>query len=263
VTGPYLEDFMREPGGTAKGAEGFDGAVAGLGLSDVIQLNGINRFSGCIDVHSGSDVGLLFFRDGQIIHAEAGKITGEEAFYAIMQWPGGKFTLQPKVTTTSHSINRSWKFLLMEAHRLMDENRHVPPPPPVPSSALTSSVIASTESVAASPSGREKLNQIVEKMRKIPGVASVLLQAKDGTPAGDSPSDSDQWTEPMLHLAQFGRRMGEAFRSGEVVAATVQGADRNILLLATKNFLLTILIQGGSQAGAVEAEIRKLLSSRR
>ena len=233
--------------------------MAGLGLSDVIQLNGINRFSGCIDVHCGTDAGLLFFRDGQIIHAEAGSMTGEEAFYAIMQWPGGKFSLQPKVTTTSHSINRSWKILLMEAHRLMDEKQRaspssssVPAPTPSPENTQTSSL-----------PGRDKLANIVEKMRQIPGVAAVVLQTKDGARTGEITDKEKSLEASMLHLGKFGRRMSDIFHTGDVVAATVQGADRNILLLATKNFLLTILVQGGSQAGAVEAEIRKLLSSRR
>jgi phosphate transport system substrate-binding protein len=111
--------------------EGFEGAVAGLGLSDIIQLNGHNRFSGCVTVQSDSFGGVIFFRDGQIIHAEAGDEVGEKAFYEIMQWTGGKFTLQPNVTTTVRSIERNWEFLLMEACRLIDEGRRgLPNRPP-------------------------------------------------------------------------------------------------------------------------------------
>ena len=76
------EEFQREV------PAGFEGAVAGLTLPDVIQMNALNRFSGCISVHFGQHAGLIFFRDGEIIHAEQGEKTGEDAFYEILQWPG-------------------------------------------------------------------------------------------------------------------------------------------------------------------------------
>ncbi len=42
-----------------------------------------------------------------------------------------------------------------------------------------------------------------------------------------------------------------------MVGATVQGAERNLLLMATKAYHLLILVQGGAHAGATEAEIRE------
>ncbi len=115
-----------------KGADGFEGAVAGLGLADIIQLNGHNHFSGCVTVQSQSSSGRVFFRDGQIVHAEADDLKGEPAFYEIMQWPGGKFSVQPNVSTAVRSIERTWEFLLMDAYRLIDEGRRSGRLPPAP-----------------------------------------------------------------------------------------------------------------------------------
>ena len=80
------------------------GEIVGLALPDVLQIHQQNRFSGCIAVESSGGTGLLFLRDGEIIHAEQGKRTGEEAFYDVLAWPPGRYRLQPNVTTTrSHS----------------------------------------------------------------------------------------------------------------------------------------------------------------
>ncbi len=218
--------------------------AAGRELLDVIQLKGVSRFSGCISVQGDAFNGLLFFRDGQIIHAEAGSLLGEEAFYEIAQRPGTTFTLQPNVTTTSHTIHRSWQFLLMESQRLVDEARRKNPaaaqPPPV----------------------QEKKVDLVDRIRAVPGVVWASLESKTGVPQSAGPS-ADPMEERTAHLGALARVVGERLNVGEVVGATVQGADRNLLLMATKAYHLLILVQGGAHAGATEAEIRKLLAARR
>jgi hypothetical protein len=218
--------------------------AAGLELLDVIQLKGVSRFSGCISVQGESFNGLLFFRDGQIIHAEAGSLAGEEAFYEIAQRPGAGFTLQPNVTTTSHSIHRSWQFLLMESQRLVDEARRKNP--------------------AGAPAApvQEKKVDLVDRIRNVPGVVWASLESKTGVPQSAG-SSADLMEEKTAHLGALARVVGERLKVGEVVGATVQGADRNLLLMATKAYHLLILVQGGAHAGATEAEIRKLLAARR
>ena len=230
-------------------SEGFEGAITGLGLSDVIQLNGQNRFSGCIAVNYDISTGLIFFRDGEIIHAEQGSKVGEQAFYEIMQWPGGRFSLQPNVTTTGHAITRSMNYLLMEAHRLLDEMRsgRAESPPDAP---------------AAEP-GRGRAMTIVDRIRQIPGVAYAVLLAKDGARLGDDSYEAETLEGQTAYLAMLARRMGEAFGTGEVVAAVVQGAHQHLLLLATKQHQLSVLVHGDSQPGVVEGEIRKLVTTPR
>jgi len=216
---------------------------AGLELLDVIQLKGVSRFSGSIAVQGPDFSGHLFFRDGQIIHAETGDLTGETAFHAIVQRPGTTFSLQPNVITTSHTIDRSWQFLLMESQRLLDEGRRGSGSQPAP----------------ASP---ERRFDLVERIRRVPGVVWATLAPKGG-PAGTADHAPDPLEVRTSHLPALARVVGERLGVGEVVGATVQGVDRNLLLMATKAFHLLIVEQGGAQAGATEAEIRKLLAAKR
>jgi predicted regulator of Ras-like GTPase activity (Roadblock/LC7/MglB family) len=220
--------------------------VTGLDLLDVIQLKGVTRFSGCISVQCGIGVGLLFFRDGQIIHAEVGAKAGEEAFYEILRDPGAPFSLQANVSTTSHSVTRSWQFLLMESQRLVDEGRrNAPPSDPAPAD----------HDPAAPPSRR---GDLVERIRRLAGVVWAAFAPKDGATAGDDPLAAQ-----AAQLGRLARIVGERLRAGEVMGATVQGTDRNVLLMATKAFHLLIVLQAGPSAATAEAEIRKLLAARR
>jgi len=230
-------------------SEGFEGAIVGLGLSDVIQLNGQNRFSGCITVHFDISTGLLFFRDGEIIHAEQGSRIGEQAFYEIMQWPGGRFSLQPNVTTTGHTIKRSVSYLLMEAHRLMDERR--------------SGRLETPEGAPEEEPRRDRAMTIVDRIRQIPGAAYAVLLTKDGARLGDDSFEAESLEGKTAYLAMLAKRLGQAFGAGEVLAATVQGTDQHLLLLATKQHHLSVLVKGESQPGLVESEIRKLVAAPR
>lgn len=216
--------------------------IAGLELVDVIQLKGVSRFSGCISVHGEGFTGLLFFKDGQVVHAETGHLVGEEAFYEIAQRPDTTFALQTAVTD-SHTIHRSWQFLLMESQRLMDEARR-----------------RDGGGHAAAPPDRRV--DLVERVRQIGGVLWATLEARSGELQASGPG-ADPMASKASHLGELARVVGERLRVGEVVGATVQGAERNLLLLATKVFHLLIAVQAGPQAAATEAEIRKVLTARR
>jgi Domain of unknown function (DUF4388) len=217
--------------------------IAGLELVDVIQLKGVSRFSGCISVHGDGFTGLLFFKDGQVLHAETGHLTGEEAFYEIAQRPNTTFALQTAVTD-AHTIHRSWQFLLMESQRLIDEARRK----------------TGTGSFSAAPV--ERRVDLVERIRQISGVAWATLEAKTGELQSSGPGADPQAVQ-AAHLGALARVVGDRLRLGEVVGATVQGGERNLLLMATKVFHLLIVVAGGPQAAGTEAEIRKVLAARR
>lgn len=215
--------------------------IAGLELVDVIQLKGVSRFSGCISVHGEGFTGLLFFRDGQVVHAETGHLVGEEAFYEIAQRPNTTFALQTAVTD-SQTIHRSWQFLLMESQRLIDEARR------------------KAGSGAGAPA--ERRVDLVERIRQTPGVVWANLEAKSGELQSSGPG-ADATSLQAASLGALARVVGDKLRLGEVVGATAQGTERNLLLMATKVFHLLIVVQGGAQAAVTEAEIRKVLSARR
>jgi predicted regulator of Ras-like GTPase activity (Roadblock/LC7/MglB family) len=224
--------------------KGFAGSVAGLHLSDVLQLNGHNRFSGCVTVEYGAEQGMIFFRDGEVIHAEQGRATGATAFYAIISWPGGLFTIQPKVTTTSRTIGESLNYLLLEAHRLMDEAQ------------------AGRQSSTPERSERQ-LPSIAERAFEVPGVTYAVVTDKSGVPQQDDSFEAESLARQGVTLARLGDSMGELFGLGALKSTAWQGKNYQLLMFEARNLYLSVAVRGTSQLGQVEADLRTALTAKK
>src|SRR6266508_2082826 len=98
----------------------FSSTVDRSGLVDLIQVNGMNRFSGSIAFQAGSSEGVVFFSEGEVVHADTGTASGEAAFFRIMHWPGAAYTLAPDATPPRRTIQRSLKLLLGDCQWAID-----------------------------------------------------------------------------------------------------------------------------------------------
>ena len=101
--------------------EGFRGVLRRVGLQDVLQMECLARSSSVLEISTSQARGSVFVKDGQIVHAQVGELTGEEAFNHLMALAGGNFNLKPFTEPPARTISGSWEFLLMEAARQRDE----------------------------------------------------------------------------------------------------------------------------------------------
>ena len=103
--------------------EGFRGVLRRVGLQDVLQMECLARSSCVLEVSNAEMQGNIFVREGQIIHAQASELAGEEAFNRLLSLSGGQFHLKPFIEPPGTTITGSWEFLLMEAARQRDETQ--------------------------------------------------------------------------------------------------------------------------------------------
>ncbi|MDM8553917.1 response regulator [Desulfococcaceae bacterium HSG7] len=120
---PFLVEDLKEQINAHfnKMDEGFQGTLKNIQLNDIIQMCCLSIISMAIRVWQGSQSGVIYIKNGDIIHATFGETVGEEAFYQIVTWERGQFETLGDVTAPCVSINREWQFLLMEAARMVDE----------------------------------------------------------------------------------------------------------------------------------------------
>ena len=100
----------------------FSGDLADMAVVDLIQTLELGRKSGII--HFTSDHGrrgAIYFRNGDIIDAEMGRLQGEAAVYRLLGWSEGKFEVEFKIVRRNDVIQRSNQALLMEGMRRVDE----------------------------------------------------------------------------------------------------------------------------------------------
>jgi len=227
---------------------GFVGAVSGMSLADIIQVKGGNRYSGSLVVEQNGKTGVIFFRDGEIVHAEQAGLAGEEAFYSVMGWVGGTFRSEPKVTTAIRTIDQSLGFLILEALRRMDEAKSC----------------SQQEQRPEAGSSREGtgMSDISTKLSVIPDIEQALVMTKEGSVVGDASGDAEVIAANGLFLGLFAGQIGSQFGIGECKAATVHGAEHHLFLFDSKRHYLCVAARGSANITSLDAEIRKVLAQK-
>src|SRR5690606_13400677 len=82
----------------------------------------VGRKSGLIHLVSESvRQATLYFRNGKVIDAECGHLTGEEAVYRLLTWSDGEFEVLFRNVRRRDAIASSTQGLLMEGMRRLDE----------------------------------------------------------------------------------------------------------------------------------------------
>lgn len=99
----------------------FQGSIQELPVPDIIQLVSVSGKTGMFTLVRGSERGYIYLKNGQMVHARVGDLTGEEAVYTLAIWSTGDFQFTPGEEPETPSIKRSNTSLLMESARRLDE----------------------------------------------------------------------------------------------------------------------------------------------
>ena len=223
---------------------GFKGAVAGLSLTDVIQLKGHNRYTGAITVEYGDSVGVIYFVDGEIIHAEQGSESGEQAIYEIIKWPGGTFNVHPEMTSSVCTIHYRTDFLLLEALRRLDEEN-----------------AGSTPDKSSGPfvTPRRTMSKIAARLQEINNITYAVLLNKQGAPLQDASIEAVALAAKGMFLAKTGNQLGDLMGLGEIKAVAVQTSNFHLLMYDSKQHYLSIAVKPECNLDSVEGEIKSAL----
>ncbi len=106
----------------------FTGTLSELGLCDLVEITTLGAKTGVLDVvHSdGAPAGRLAFRDGALVSASCGALSGARGFYALLALEQGAFVFDPE-RDPGESVGDTLptRSLLMEAMRRVDEIGHL------------------------------------------------------------------------------------------------------------------------------------------
>jgi CheY-like chemotaxis protein len=109
-----------------EGRTRFAGDLSDVGVVDLVQTIELNRKSGIIHiVNRDNRRGSIFFRDGKVIDAEVGRLSGAHALYRLFSWSEGQFAVEFKQIRRHDVIDVPMAALLMEGMRRLDESTHL------------------------------------------------------------------------------------------------------------------------------------------
>lgn len=103
---------------------GFRANLHGASLADLVQMECLSGRERVIRISSGNDVGYLFFRGGQIVHAVSRRGIGETAVLEILRWNDGTFEPCSAGWPDRDSISSNWQNLLILSAQHRDESKH-------------------------------------------------------------------------------------------------------------------------------------------
>jgi hypothetical protein len=217
--GDFMPAFANDKSADDRPPSGFRANLNGAALSDLVQLECLNRVSGAFRITSGNAVGYLFFRQGEIIHAVTDQEIGEPAALVIMGWRDGTFEPCKLDLPESPTITMHWQHLLLRAAQIRDEadrsklvsfpqKRATPRPPAI------------TRPSAPPPAPAPQVASEPRDMVRLDRAGNVL--SSQGKVETLAPS--------VAYIARMAGLIGEQLGLGPLLAAECQAASSRFLL---------------------------------
>ena len=103
----------------------LSGSLSHLDLPGVVQMLCHSRQSGALHINAKEIDGIIFFEAGEINHAEAGELIGDDAFTTIVKRcnsiENGVYKFVPGAEAVTRTVLRSATDLMLDALRQLDE----------------------------------------------------------------------------------------------------------------------------------------------
>jgi Uncharacterized distant relative of homeotic protein bithoraxoid len=151
------------------GNMGMQGNLLDMAIADLIQHNCQDRKTAQLKIEHSGKKALLYFMDGNVVHAVLGNQTGEEVVFQILDWQDGKFDLTSGIKPPKTTITRTWSGLLLEGARRLDEGHH------------EADSLQSEQEILPEVKSMAKLDDIINEMSgEITGYIACALVGIDG-----------------------------------------------------------------------------------
>jgi CRP-like cAMP-binding protein len=135
---PALQEFIYKlllrriveasPQRTGEVVSGLAGKIEEISPVELSQMINSNQKTGVLHIESASgSKAALFFEDGELVHAEAGGVTGEDAFYMSLRIKDGAFKFTSDLPPSLQGKERIGDFmaLILEGMKQFDDDDEI------------------------------------------------------------------------------------------------------------------------------------------
>ena len=111
---------------SAQGTDRFVSTIEDVPLVDLLRAITTNQKSGVAQVIGSEGTrGEIFFRQGRVVDAEVGRLSGRDAVYRLFCWTTGRLEVEWKSIRRKDTVEMAPPDLLMEALRRVDDWRRL------------------------------------------------------------------------------------------------------------------------------------------
>ncbi|MGE5893801.1 MAG: response regulator [bacterium] len=254
---PFDINRLREIIGQAlKDDRGFRGTVTGIELTDVIQVNCLSKTTAALRVKTVDKEGIIFFKEGRIVHALYEDMEGEEALYEIVGFQGGTLESIKNAETPLETIDKGYEALLMEGMRRIDEQGK-----DGGEEQRTTKGLDDEERTLTTEVTMASVKDVLNEFTSVQGVSAVCLVGRDGFLL-DRIARTGIDTEMIAAIASSG------FGSAESIGRQLSKGDLSITMLEFEqgpvmfspvgdDALLVVIADKDSNLGMIRLKIKK------
>ncbi|KAA3643511.1 MAG: DUF4388 domain-containing protein [Chloroflexi bacterium] len=231
----------------------MEGNLQDMAVADLVQHVCQDNKTAKLIIERNGNHASVYFASGKVVHASFADEQGEEAFFQMLAWEDGKFTLENDVQSPEETIQRSWSGLLLEGARRFDESQQ---------SAIA---IDTKETPMATKKKSELLSEalkgLLETSADITGAAVVGV---DGlvysTNIPQKTLDENMVGASSAAILGLSVRSTGQLDRGEFRQTLIQGEDGNIIVTALDtNTLFVGITPKEINLGMAFAEVRGMV----
>lgn len=99
------------------------GQLSDMSLAELIEFFCNQRKTGRLKIDYPRGHSVFFIKDGELVDAKVGSLSGADAVYFSLTLPNAAFDFSPDVHATRRTINDSWTQVILEGLRRLDEGQ--------------------------------------------------------------------------------------------------------------------------------------------
>ena len=209
----------------------LQGNIHDMSVADLIQHNCAERKKAKLIINHEGDEAVLYFKEGNVVHANLGKEEGEEVVYRILAWEEGTFSVISDVETPKLSIKRSWSGLLMEGAKRLDETK-----------LESEMVIDDQKANKEVKQMAQKMDEVLKEMsNEINGFVAGTVAGMDGINIAQVSAGKVDLDSVTGQLTIFLKLAGSSAEKANM------GTFEDILIQTEKVYIMNIFLPGDNQ----------------
>lgn len=226
----------------------LEGNLKMMSLASIVQINCEERNQAQLILNYQGQSGAIYFKDGEMVHAEAGAKTGEEAVYELLEWENGSFQVKMGAEPSLRTIDTPWSGVILEGMRRIDET----------TAGWRPEWDEETDPEPAEP--RESVEgRMIKAISGITGVQSALILAQDGTLiAQEKCLDPEREIKWGVHLREKGEIIGSYLDAGSLERIVLTAVSGRIYLQQKDDKLLLLNLPRRSSAETIFGSVETI-----
>ncbi|HEX8720693.1 MAG TPA: DUF4388 domain-containing protein, partial [Pyrinomonadaceae bacterium] len=97
------------------------GQLSDMSLAELIEFFCNQRKTGRLKIDYPRGHSVFFIKEGELVDAKVGSLSGPEAVYFSLTLPNAAFDFSPDVQATRRTIHSAWTQVVLEGLRRLDE----------------------------------------------------------------------------------------------------------------------------------------------